>query len=55
MDSRTDLKTQDTSAPKATGCCGGKADAQPQDQAKPRVADSAERKPVKSGCCCGQN
>lgn len=30
MDSRTDLKTQDTSAPKATGCCGGKADAQPK-------------------------
>lgn len=55
MDSRTDPKTQDTSASKSTGCCGRKAEAQPLAKAEPRVAEKAEGKQTKSGCCCGQN
>lgn len=55
MDNRSNPPTQDTSTRKSTGCCGGQSDAQPQGKAEPRIAETAEAKPVKSGCCCSQN
>jgi hypothetical protein len=55
MDTQSTSQTQDaaTQKPAGSGCCGGKADAQPQAKAEPRAAQSAEGKPAKSGCCCG--
>lgn len=55
MDTHSTSQTQDTVTQKPTGCCGGKVGAQPQAKAEPRVAEIAEVKPAKSGCCCGQN
>lgn len=55
MDNRSDSQMQDSAAEKATGCCGGKSDAQPQGKTEPRAAETAREKPTKSGCCCGQN
>ncbi len=55
MDDRSTLQTQDTTTHAGSGCCGGKAEAQPQATATPPVAQDDDRKPVKSGCCCSQN
>lgn len=55
MDTHSTSQTQDTVTQKPTGCCGGKVGAHPQAEAEPRVAEIAEVKPAKSGCCCGQN
>lgn len=55
MDNRSSSQRQDSAAEKSSGCCGGKADAQPQANAEPRAAEPERDKPAKSGCCCGQN
>ena len=55
MDDRSTSQTQDTAQQKQGGCCGGKTDAQPKANVEPQVAEPAKAKPVKSGCCCGQN
>ena len=54
MDTRPNPQARDKSAEKPTGCCGGKADAQPQAKAEQRAAELAEVKLAKSGCCCGR-
>jgi len=55
MDNFTNADTQNVSATASTGCCGGKAKAQPASTSEPRAAEIVEDKPVKSGCCCGKN
>lgn len=55
MNTHSTSQAQDTATQKPTGCCGGKTDAQPKANVEPQVAEPAKAKPVKSGCCCGQN
>ena len=59
MDNHSHHQNQDTPVLASSGCCGGKSAAQPkansEPQPEPRVAETVEREPVRSGCCCGNN
>lgn len=55
MDHTTIPTPEENSAPAPSGCCGGKAEAQPLNQTEPRATQVTEDKPAKSGCCCSNN
>jgi len=55
MDTHTNPQPQGNRPDTSSGCCGGKAEAQPQDNVAQRDVLADDARPAGSGCRCGQN